>query len=78
MSTFLIVIIAEVADVSSLTFYIWVNSKRQEGREAVLIDDSETNCREWRSVGGIAVHHTSLHDTLHQLHALGFVLSSHS
>ena len=44
----------------------------REGRDAILVDDRLSNCEQWRSVGGIAVHHTSLEKTLRQLSDLGF------
>lgn len=38
----------------------------------VLIDDLESNIKEWRDSGGVAVHHTSIKDTINQLKKLGF------
>ena len=38
----------------------------------VLIDDHLGNIKEFRSKGGIGIHHTSASDTINQLKDLGF------
>ncbi len=38
----------------------------------ILIDDFERNIQEWQSVGGTAIHHISVTDTLNQLKKLGY------
>lgn len=42
------------------------------GKANVLIDDHDKNCREWQAAGGIAIHHTSLNDTLSKLQKVGY------
>ena len=37
---------------------------------AILIDDNAKTCKEWKSKGGIAIHHTSVSDTLKKLKAI--------
>lgn len=44
-----------------------------ERRTAVLIDDSPSNCSDWRSVGGTAVEHKSLSETLQRLRDIGLL-----
>ena len=36
----------------------------------ILIDDRVSNIEEWRSAGGIAIHHTNIDATLHELSKL--------
>ena len=44
----------------------------RDGRPNVLIDDHLGNIKEFRSKGGIGIHHTSASDTINQLKDLGF------
>lgn len=46
--------------------------KKQEFAKpnAILIDDRESNIKEWGDAGGIAIHHTSTADTIKQLKKL--------
>jgi 5'(3')-deoxyribonucleotidase len=36
----------------------------------ILIDDRSSNIEEWRSAGGIAIHHTNINSTLYELSSL--------
>lgn len=36
----------------------------------ILIDDRLSNIEEWRAAGGIAIHHTAINSTLHELSSL--------
>mgnify|MGYP003129738910 FL=1 len=47
-------------------------AKSSDGRPNVLIDDHQNNIQEFKSAGGIAVHHTSASDTIAQLEKIGF------
>ena len=47
-------------------------AKSSDGRPNVLIDDHQNNIQEFKSAGGIAVHHTSARDTIAQLEKIGF------
>jgi len=36
----------------------------------ILIDDRQSNIIEWKAAGGIAIHHTNIDTTLHELYKL--------
>ena len=44
----------------------------RDGRPNILIDDHAGNIREFKSKGGIGIHHTSAVNTIKQLKQLGF------
>ena len=52
----------------------------KSGIDAILIDDRIRNCEQWINAGGIAVHHTSLEQTLLCLREMGLTaeLLTHS
>jgi len=44
----------------------------REGRPNLLIDDYLENCQQFRNQGGIAIHHTSANNTIHELKKIGY------
>jgi len=40
-------------------------------KNAILIDDLKSNIRDWKSAGGIAIHHTNVNKTIAELKELG-------
>ena len=51
----------------------WDMKKQYASPDAVLVDDSERNIKDWISAGGIGIHHTSNGKTLLELSKLGLV-----
>ena len=47
-------------------------AKSSDGRPNVLIDDHQQNIQEFKSAGGIGVHHTSASNSIAQLEKIGF------
>ena len=43
------------------------------GKESVLIDDRESNIREWREMGGTGILHVSAEETIRELEKLGLL-----
>ena len=44
----------------------------RDGRPNILIDDHAGNIREFKSKGGIGIHHTDVGKTISELKRLGF------
>ena len=47
-------------------------AKSSDGRPNVLIDDHQNNIQEFKSAGGIAIHHTSASNSIAELEKIGF------
>ena len=47
-------------------------AKSNDGRPNVLIDDHQNNIQEFKSAGGIAIHHTSASSSIAELEKIGF------
>ena len=47
-------------------------AKSSDGRPNVLIDDHQQNIQEFKSAGGIAIHHTSASSSIAELEKIGF------
>ena len=47
-------------------------AKSSDGRPNVLIDDHQNNIQEFKSAGGIALHHTSASSSIAELEKIGF------
>ena len=47
-------------------------AKSSDGRPNVLIDDHQNNIQEFKSAGGIAIHHTSASSSIAELEKIGF------
>ena len=40
-------------------------------KNAILIDDLKSNIRDWKSSGGVGIHHTNVNKTIAELKELG-------
>ena len=47
-------------------------AKSSDGRPNILIDDHQNNIQEFKSAGGIAIHHTSASSSIAELEKIGF------
>ena len=47
------------------------NKQKFANKDSVLIDDYDRNIKQWKSAGGVAIHHKSAADTIKKLKQLG-------